>query len=136
MSKWILIDIATGRCFDVADTADSNIPFPVHESLEWCDITSLADAPARDWVAHKEQGVWVFTNPTPDALNPTVDELWQTLRGDRDAMLAQCDWTQLADAPLSPEAKAAWASHRQALRDLPANTVDPAAPVWPTPPAE
>ncbi|MBU1229235.1 MAG: phage tail assembly chaperone [Proteobacteria bacterium] len=33
--------------------------------------------------------------------------------------MASCDWTQLPDAPLSAEGKAAWAAYRQALRDVP-----------------
>lgn len=53
------------------------------------------------------------------------------LRSDRNAKLSACDWTQAADSPVD---KAAWAIYRQALRDLPSNTVDPLNPVWPTPP--
>ena len=30
--------------------------------------------------------------------------------------------------------KTPWATYRQALRDLPANTSDPANPTWPTKP--
>ena len=56
------------------------------------------------------------------------------LRVKRDALLADCDYTQLADAPLAPEQIAAWVTYRQALRDLPENTVDPTNPVWPSPP--
>ncbi len=37
----------------------------------------------------------------------------------RDKALAASDWTQLADAPVD---KAAWATYRQALRDLPSNS--------------
>jgi hypothetical protein len=29
-----------------------------------------------------------------------------------------CDWTQLADADLTTEEKAAWTAYRQALRDM------------------
>jgi hypothetical protein len=39
----------------------------------------------------------------------------------RDQFLAQSDWTQMPDSPLSAEVKAAWAQYRQELRDLPAN---------------
>jgi len=39
----------------------------------------------------------------------------------RDRLLAQCDWTQAADSPLSDSKKAEWATYRQALRDLPAS---------------
>lgn len=57
---------------------------------------------------------------------------WAALRSERDRLLAACDWTVLSD---SPTATAAWKTYRQALRDLPANTTDPTAVVWPTPPA-
>jgi hypothetical protein len=40
----------------------------------------------------------------------------------RDSELARTDWTQVADAPID---QAAWATYRQALRDLPASNDDP-----------
>lgn len=57
---------------------------------------------------------------------------WNDLRAERNRRLADCDWTQVADSPVD---KYAWAEYRQQLRDLPANTTDPTAPVWPTAPA-
>lgn len=56
------------------------------------------------------------------------------LRARRNDLLKNCDWTQLADCPLSVEDKAAWASYRQALRDLPEECEDPANPEWPAQP--
>lgn len=56
----------------------------------------------------------------------------RVLRNERNILLMQSDWTQVEDAPVD---KAAWAEYRQALRDLPENTIDPENPVWPTPPA-
>jgi hypothetical protein len=44
------------------------------------------------------------------------------LRHWRDRELVASDWTQVADAPVD---KAAWATYRQALRDLPASNIDP-----------
>ena len=61
-------------------------------------------------------------------------DYWEELRSLRDQKLTQCDWTQIADAPLTEEQKTAWRTYRQALRDLPANTEDPKNPVWPTAP--
>ncbi len=55
------------------------------------------------------------------------------LRIERNRLLAGCDFTQLVDAPAWVN-KADWATYRQQLRDLPANTVDPANPVWPAAP--
>jgi hypothetical protein len=43
------------------------------------------------------------------------------LRYWRDTELARTDWTQVADAPVD---QAAWATYRQALRDLPASNKD------------
>ena len=39
----------------------------------------------------------------------------KSVRASRDAKLADCDWTQVADAPVD---KAVWATYRQALRDI------------------
>jgi hypothetical protein len=46
------------------------------------------------------------------------------VRNQRDQLLAQSDWTQMADSPLSAEQKEAWATYRQALRDLPSNVTE------------
>ena len=56
----------------------------------------------------------------------------QEFRKQRNFILFQTDWTQLADAPVD---QAAWAEYRQELRDLPENTVDFDNVVWPTPPS-
>lgn len=58
-------------------------------------------------------------------------EQWVLVRADRNKRLADCDWTQLADATVDA---AAWAVYRQALRDLPQNNPDPFNIVWPTSP--
>lgn len=63
---------------------------------------------------------------------PLADDLvWGALRAQRDSLLAQSDWTQVADAPVD---KVAWAQYRQALRELPKETTDPRQAMWPTPP--
>jgi len=59
---------------------------------------------------------------------------WGHIRVKRDQLLEESDWTQYNDSPLTDEAKAEWAVHRQSLRDLPHTTDDPADPTWPTPP--
>ena len=57
------------------------------------------------------------------------------LRHSRDLKIAKTDWTQLPDAQLTDSKKAEWVTYRQELRDLPANTSDPANPTWPTKPS-
>jgi hypothetical protein len=52
-----------------------------------------------------------------------TDDLYLArMRHWRDTELARTDWTQVADAPVD---QAAWATYRQALRDLPASNADP-----------
>lgn len=46
-------------------------------------------------------------------------EIERALRGRRNRLLAETDWTQLPDVPLSAERRQEWASYRQALRDHP-----------------
>jgi hypothetical protein len=55
----------------------------------------------------------------------------ERVRADRNSKLADCDWTQLADSPVD---KAAWATYRQALRDVPTQAGFPWAINWPTQP--
>jgi Phage tail assembly chaperone protein len=60
--------------------------------------------------------------------------MWDALRAERNAKLLASDWTQLADSPLSGGDKTLWATYRQELRDLPDDTMDPEAVVWPEQP--
>ena len=52
-------------------------------------------------------------------------------RNQRDTLLTQTDWTQVADAPVD---KAAWAAYRQALRDIPQQIGFPTTITWPEKP--
>ena len=57
------------------------------------------------------------------------------LRTERNTLLDQTDKYIVADYPhATPEKKQEWLDYRQALRDLPSNTEDPANPVWPVAP--
>jgi len=59
------------------------------------------------------------------------DEQAKAVRADRDKRLAETDWTQVADAPVDQEA---WATYRQALRDVPEQNGFPWDVSWPTKP--
>ena len=65
----------------------------------------------------------------------SITFLWMKLRSERDNLLLSSDFTQLGDIGLSESKKTEWINYRQALRDLPANTSDPASPNWPTKPS-
>jgi hypothetical protein len=99
-------------------------------------LSELRPGERFSWVGDDYAGLsWEDTTPKPteaeiDAkLSEIVaNEPWRELRSERNGRLAASDWSQVADAPVD---KAAWATYRQALRDLPANTTDPLNPVWP-----
>jgi len=55
-----------------------------------------------------------------EAVAQTVD-FWIGLRIARNTLLAESDWTQTLDSPLTDSKKAEWVTYRQSLRDLPAN---------------
>lgn len=63
---------------------------------------------------------------------PTTEELAAAARFRRDDLLKQSDWTQLPDVPQTT--KDAWASYRQALRDITAQSGFPATIEWPVVP--
>ena len=63
--------------------------------------------------------------------NPT--DVLEDLRKTRNSLLADSDWTQAGDSPLSDEKKSEWKTYRQALRDL-TDLDDLSSIVWPAKP--
>ena len=93
----------------------------------------------RDGVVQDANGNWVENYVARDTFQDTTDEDGVTTtkaeheaayqagldakvaeghRTTRDKLLADTDWTQMNDSPLTNEAKTAWATYRQELRDL------------------
>ena len=66
-------------------------------------------------------------NPDERALEQEADEA----REQRNALLVESDWTQVADAPVDHQA---WADYRQALRDVPQQAGFPTDINWPSKP--
>ena len=55
----------------------------------------------------------------------------KSVRNQRTQLLKDCDWTQIADSTAD---KTAWATYRQALRDITAQSGFPWTITWPTQP--
>ena len=64
----------------------------------------------------------------PDATN---EQKWEQIKLWRNSELSRTDWTQVADSPAD---KTAWATYRQALRDLPAQGGEADKAKFPTAP--
>ena len=75
-------------------------------------------------------GLTVETDDGLETESIPIEWFWKQLRSERNALLQQTDWMACSDVTMSD----AWKTYRQALRDLPANTTDPANPTWPTKP--
>ena len=91
---------------------------PFHDSL----TQTRTDGPAI-----LVDGVWTQNWVIEDM---PVDQA-ASVRTSRNQLLNNSDWTQVADAPVD---KAAWATYRQALRDITAQTGFPWTITWPDAP--
>ena len=81
------------------------------------------------------EGDWVYKvavrSKTPEEVTQSLEAKAESTRAKRNALLTQTDWTQLADAPVDKEA---WATYRQALRDVTGQETFPNSVTWPTQP--
>ena len=108
--------------------------FDILEDVEyygdgWVDIdNNFIPLPDRPSIYHE------FDYITKQWIDPrTAETEWPLVRAKRNQLLAQSDWTQLPDVPIST--KEAWAIYRQALRDVTLQP-DPFNITWPVPPQE
>jgi len=98
----------------------------------------LSLRPGAQWALRDNGLEWLDqeqTEPTEAEIETELARLiaevpMKNLRLRRNQFLTETDYLALADSTLTDEMR----DYRQALRDLPANTVDPANPVWPTKP--
>ena len=117
-------------------------------TLDALDLDPVLKSPAatvgayqvsvRDGVVQDANGNWVenyvardmFQDTTEDGVTTTKAEheaayqanldaaVAETNRKIRNDLLTDSDWTQMNDSPLTNEAKTAWATYRQELRDI------------------
>ena len=60
----------------------------------------------------------------------TPEQSAAQIRAQRNALMTQCDWTQLPD--VNPTTAALWVAYRQALRNVTTQPTFPASVTWPT----
>lgn len=99
--------------------------------------TDQAPPPSKDGFTRCfRSGVWmqVKDEPPPPEVEPEIT--WAGIRSQRNWLLSESDWTQMADAPLTDQQRADWRAYRKALRDLPSSGKNPAAVTFPAAPKE
>lgn len=93
---------------------------------------NVVDRPNRPTACH----VWDWSDLTWIEDAGAAALVWDALRAERDRRLIASDRYALPDFPQDENQRAAWLAYRQALRDLPENTVDPCNPDWPELPSQ
>jgi hypothetical protein len=101
----------------------------------------IVPAPSQDYTKNITEGspenvdgwrqTWVVTDATTDEIAQRTQAQADGVRNQRNQSLSESDWTQVADAPVD---KAAWATYRQALRDVTQQAGFPWDVQWPVAP--
>ena len=109
------------------ETLEANGVFVIKETMH---PTIDKNTHTYRWTVEFKDGAWTQVWSTSQ-LDQEVAE--KNVREYRDRLLTKSDWTQVADAPVN---KTAWATYRQALRDLPTQNSFPFDIQWPEVPQE
>jgi hypothetical protein len=78
--------------------------------------------------------LWDVVQKTAEELAEEDERQAENVRDSRNGKLSASDWTQIADAPLTTEQRAEWATYRQLLRDITAQAGFPWVIEWPEAP--
>lgn len=110
-----------------AGEGETAIAKPSQPGQDWVVdglVVPLPNKPAGDYVFDYTAKEWV-----PDLERASYDAITK-----RNKLLYESDWTQIPNAPLTPEQVEQWAVYRQALRDVPQQEGFPMNIVWPVAP--
>ena len=72
---------------------------------------------------------WELVPFTEEQLRQRIEAQWGIVRAERNQRLAETDWTQIPDAPLTDEQRDQWKVKRQHWRDV-TNQTDPFNIEW------
>lgn len=101
----------------------------VQVGLEELDY-DIGKAPSDGYSFNVNSKTWVDVRTQQQK----YDEAVITVTLKRNALLYASDWTQIPNNPLTTEQQTAWATYRQELRDITAQSGYPFNVIWPTPP--
>ena len=103
---------------------------------EIVDVPAHKDEDGKDVAATYVQTHFIGDDSAKDAR--ILAEQWTRIRKKRDKLLANSDWTQGGDSPLTSAKKTEWATYRTKLRDVPKDQKDKttlASITWPSEPS-
>lgn len=117
-------DLSSFGVFEVVDTDQPTIDRTTQKLEE--------GEPAFDGGTWRQ--VWNVIDLSAQERQAIQDNKAASVRADRNRRLADCDWTQFNDSPLSDADKVKWATYRTELRNLPEQSGFPLDITWPTEP--
>jgi hypothetical protein len=102
-------------------------PIPSFDPItQWCNLSDTPVLESGSWVLP-----WVVSAKSEEQMADELVSEKGNLRARRNEKLQMSDWTQLGDSPVNKEA---WATYRQALRDVTGQKGFPWTIIWPTQP--
>ena len=113
--------------YNAFGTVDCEIEHPVHGWIPFTADPSDIEPLGAEVFSSVESSASAYVAPPP----PTSETLATQARAQRDALLSQSDWTQVADAPVDQTTRA---TYRQALRDITDQVGFPEDINWPVAP--
>jgi len=123
------MDISTGAPDHIEDIL---IKLHAGQWFGWSDASNKVYA---NLVIHDDQ----YNKPSQASLEAELATLqaahpWSIVRGKRDGLLRDSDWTAVTDTALSEADQTDWEDYRQELRDIPQTYDDAESVVWPNTP--
>ncbi len=121
--------------YTIVECTDENVEARLGQLNDY--ITSVPTVYNIKWSDEKVDGSH-FTGDDDAKDARLLAEEWKEIREKRDILLANSDWTQGGDTPLTSAKKTAWATYRTKLRDVPKDQKDKttyASITWPSEPS-
>jgi len=118
--------------FSIPFVPPSDYVFVTGIPQPYCDHTQNITEGTPELIKDIWTQVWNIVDATTEQITERTDAKKQEVRSNRNLRLAECDWTQLSDAPVNAEE---WATYRQELRDVTAQTGFPWTITWPNIPS-
>lgn len=139
MSDYKIVGLQNHNIMLEFDNRRVNFPLPVVDGKypEGEELTKLLETYVGNARMAAAQAVVTVANE--DAIKsliqgPNEIQASNDVRSFRNRLLAQTDWTQVADCPLTNDQKKQWTSYREKLRNITNQEGFPSKVLWPNPP--
>lgn len=140
MKSYIVYDSRNGQILKTVFCPEQDIQSQINESWQ-----QFIEGNAKDDLNYIENGQicpipvqpspnHIFNYDTKTWVLGDVDIVAEQIKFKRNGLLAESDWTQIPNNPLTETKQQAWAVYRQQLRDIPQQLGYPSNVVWPQQP--